>query len=291
MVFAMKKQKNQILEVNAGTEIYCIFGNPVKHSLSPAMQNAAFKALGINAVFTAFEVDNIKYAISAMKALDIRGASVTIPFKIQSIKYVDKLDPLARDIGSINTLHNDNGKIYGYNTDGLGALEALLENDVKIKSSHILLIGNGGSARAIAIALLSKGANVTVAGRNTKKILKLVNDIKKKQKNIGYILINKINIEYMNNIDIIINTTPVGMTPNVNKMPIEPELILKKHIVFDIVYSPHLTKLLKTSKTKGCKIIHGIEMLVNQGAKQFEIWTGKKAPISAMEKKVSKFIK
>jgi shikimate dehydrogenase len=286
----MKKQKNQILEVSAGTEIYCIFGNPVKHSLSPAMQNAAFKALNINAVFTAFEVDNIKYAISAMKALDIRGASVTIPFKVQAIKNVDKLDPLAREIGSINTLLNNNGKIYGYNTDGMGALEALVKNSVKIEGSRFLLLGNGGSARAIAFTLLNKGANVTIAGRNLKKIFKLVKDIKKKRKNIDYIVINKINIEYMDNIDIIINTTPIGMTPNVNKMPIEQEFILKKHIVFDIVYSPHLTKLLKTSKTKGCKIIHGVEMLVNQGAKQFEIWTGKKAPISAMEKAVKKIL-
>jgi shikimate dehydrogenase len=286
----MQKQKIQISTISDGAEIYCIFGNPVKHTLSPVIQNAAFKKRGINAVFTAFEVKNIKNAISAMKALDIRGASITVPFKIQAIKYVDILDPLAREIGSINTLHNNNGKIYGYNTDGIGALEALVKNGVKILGSRILLLGNGGSARAIAFTLLNKGANVTIAGRNKKKILKLINDIKKKHINIDYILIDEINKEYMNNINTIINSTPLGMSPNTNNMPIKSELILKKHTVFDIVYSPHTTKLLKTSKGKGCKIIHGIEMLVYQGAKQFKIWTGEQAPVSTMEKAVKKII-
>ncbi|MBN2401661.1 MAG: shikimate dehydrogenase [Spirochaetes bacterium] len=282
----MPKQKNKIISISAATELYCIFGNPVKHSLSPVMQNAAFRKLGIEAQFTAFEVNNIRNAISAMKALNIRGASVTIPFKIQAMKYVDKVDPLAREIGSINTLCNNNGKIHGYNTDGIGALEALVKNDVKIKGSHVLLLGNGGSARAIAFTLLKEGANIIIAGRNIKKIINLVNDLKKKNNNIYYILINKIDKDYMNKIDIIINTTPIGMKPNTDKMPIEPDLIQKKHTIFDIVYSPHMTKLLKTGKRKGCKVIHGIEMLVNQGAKQFEIWTGKKAPVAIMQKAV-----
>jgi shikimate dehydrogenase len=287
----MKKEKNQIIKINADAELYCIFGKPVKHTLSPVMHNASFKKLGINAVFTAIEVNEIRNAISAMKALNIRGASVTIPFKIQAAKYVDKIDPLARQIGSVNTLYNKNGKIYGYNTDGIGALEALKKSRVKIKGTRILLLGNGGSARAIAFTLLKNGAKITIAGRNTKKILKLVKDIKTKYKNIDYILINKIDKKYMENINIIINSTPVGMTPDINKIPIEPELILKKQTVFDIVYSPHMTKLLKVSKDKGCKIIHGIEMLVNQGATQFEIWTGKKAPLSVMQKAVKGLLK
>jgi shikimate dehydrogenase len=287
----MKKQKSQIIKTNAGTDIYCIFGNPVKHTLSPVMHNASFKKLGMNAFFTAFEVRNIKNAISAMKSLNIRGASVTIPFKIQAKKYVDYLDPLARQIGSINTLFNKNGKIYGYNTDGIGALEALKKNKVKIKSSHILLLGNGGAARAIAFTLLANGAKITIAGRNKKKILKLVNDIKMKHKNIDYFLTNKIDADYMKNIDIIINSTPVGMTPNTDNIPIDPIFILKKHTVFDIVYSPHNTKLLKAGKRKGCRIIHGIDMLLNQGVKQFEIWTGKKAPLPAMQKAVVRLLK
>ncbi len=287
----MKKQKSQIIKTTAGTDLFCIFGNPVKHTLSPVMHNASFKKLGMDSFFTAFEVGNIKNAISAMKSLNIRGASVTIPFKIQAAKYVDKLDPLARQIGSINTLLNKNGKIYGYNTDGIGALEALKKNKVKIKGSRILLLGNGGSARAIAFTLLAKGADITIAGRNKKNILKLINDIKKKYKNIDYILMNKIDKDYMNNINVIINSTPVGMTPDVDNIPIDPGLILKKHAVFDIVYSPHNTKLLKAAKSKGCKIVHGIEMLLNQGAKQFEIWTGRKAPLPAMQKAVTKFLK
>ena len=207
------------------------------------------------------------------------------------MKYADTIDPLAKNIGSINTLFNKDGKIYGYNTDGLGALEALINNGVHVKNSRVLILGNGGSARAIAFTLLTQKANVTIAGRNIKNILKLVNDIKKKYKNIDAKSLEIIDKEFMSNIDIIINTTPVGMSPNIEKIPLEPALLQKKHTVFDIVYSPHNTKLLKTSKAKGCKIIHGIEMLVNQGAKQFEIWTGKKAPLQVMEKAVKSLLK
>ena len=286
----MQEKKFQQININASTALYCIFGNPVKHSLSPAMQNAAFRELGINAVYTAFEAASIKNAIAAMKALNIRGASVTIPFKVQAMKFVDAIDPLAKDIGSINTLVNLNGKIHGYNTDGMGALEALNNNGVQVEKSQVLILGNGGSARAIAFTLLTQKANVTIAGRNEKNILKLANIIKKKYRNITTISLNKIDKEYMSNIDIIINTTPVGMNPNIDKMPMEPALLQKKHTVFDIVYSPHNTKLLKTGKAKGCRIIHGIEMLINQGAKQFEIWTGKKAPLKVMEKAIRKYI-
>jgi shikimate dehydrogenase len=284
-------QKNKNTAINAETQVYCIFGNPVKHSLSPAMQNAAFKKAGINAVYLAFETDDIMSAIQAMKTFKIRGASVTIPYKKTVLKYVDNIDPLASEIGAINTLLNDNGKINGYNTDGYGALQALVQNRVQIKGSRVLILGNGGSARAIAFSLLGEGAEICIAGRNTDKILNLVSDLKIKQKSVEHIIINDMTETYTDSFNIIINTTSVGMTPEVGNIPIPEHLIQKTHTVFDIVYSPHTTSLLNVSKKKGSKIIYGIEMLANQGAKQFEIWTGKKAPLQVMQKALQKYIR
>jgi shikimate dehydrogenase len=279
---------NKNNKINANTKLFCIFGNPVKHSLSPVMQNTAFKAAGLDAVYLAFEIENIKDGISAMRTLNISGASITIPFKNDVIAYLDEIDPLAEEIGSVNTLLNINGKIAGYNTDGFGALNALKNNNVEVDNSKVLLIGNGGSARAIAFTLLQTGADVTIAGRNIEKIISLVNDIKSKGKKTEYILINDISPDLMKDIDIIINTTPIGMTPKINESPIEEKLILNKHIVFDIVYSPDMTKLLQSAKNKKCKIVHGIEMLINQGAKQFELWTGETAPVSLMRSSIKK---
>ncbi len=276
--------------INANTKLFCIFGNPVKHSLSPIMQNAAFKSAGLNALYIAFEIDSIKDGVSAMRTLNISGASVTIPFKQDVKACLDGIDPLAVEIGSVNTLHNINGKITGYNTDGFGALDALRDHKVKIKNSKVLIIGNGGSARAIAFTLLQGGAHVTIAGRNIEKVSALIKDIKTKGKHAEHILISDLTPDLMNRTDIIINTTPIGMTPKTEESPLDEYLIQKKHTVFDIVYSPDMTALLKTARAKKCRIIRGIEMLVHQGAKQFEIWTGMKAPLSAMEKAVKKHI-
>ncbi len=276
--------------INANTALYCIFGNPVRHSLSPVLQNTAFKSADLNAVYLAFEVENIKEGISAMRALNISGASVTIPFKRDAMEYIDDIDPLAVEIGSVNTLHNINGKIKGYNTDGYGALNAILNNNVNIKKSNVLILGNGGSARSIALTLIQEGAMVTIAGRNTERVLSLVNDIKAKGKEIDHTLIKDLSAGYIKDTDIIINTTPIGMTPNIDVSPLDESLLIPSHVVFDIVYSPDITKLLQMAKTKKCKIIRGIEMLVNQGAKQFEIWTGKKAPVALMEEAVKKFL-
>jgi shikimate dehydrogenase len=280
-------QRNRI---SAETDLYCIFGKPVRHSLSPAMQNAAFAKCCINAVYIAFEVDDIRTAIQAMRDLNICGASVTIPFKNDAVKYIDQIDPAAEDIKAINTLLNKNGMIVGYNTDAEGAVRALVNNNINISDSSVLLLGNGGSARTIAFALLRKGATITIAGRNIDRVVSLVNDLKKKG-SINYILINDIYDDIMQDIDIIINATSVGMAPYSEDTPMKGDLIRKKHVVFDIVYTPDMTRLLRTAERKGCRIIHGKEMLINQGAAQFEIWTGRKAPFSVMEKTVRKFLK
>ncbi len=268
---------------DSNTKLYCLFGRPATHSLSPAMHNAAFAHTGLNSVYLAFEPAALSGAISAMKTLPIHGASITIPFKTDVLEYIDIIDPLAARIGSVNTLHNIDGRITGYNTDGYGALLALSGGGINVNNSSILVIGNGGSARAIAFTLLNEGSKVVIAGRNQEKIDALGADLKKYFSKVEQILLNRLDMKFISTINIIINTTPVGMSPGIDECPLPEGMILPHHTVMDIVYSPLVTKLLSLAAAKGCKTISGIQMLLYQGAKQFEIWTGLKAPVSIME--------
>ncbi len=263
------------MEIKASTEIYCIFGNPVRHSLSPVIHNTAFGALGMDALYCAFEPESIENAVMAMRHLGIRGASVTIPFKVSVIPCLDGIDPLARSIGAVNTLLNDNGTITGYNTDGLGAVSPLEKRIGPLSGKKALVVGNGGSARAIAFALLSRGARVVIAGRNPSRAASLAADLGRSARSSA---IDSLDPGFMSEIDIVINTTPVGMTPDTKSTPIEEKLLLPHHTVFDIVYSPDRTRLLALAEAKGCVVVRGVEMLVSQALAQFKIWTGKDAP-------------
>ena len=258
------------------------------HSLSPVLHNTGFETIGMDAVYCAFEPTNIDSAIDSMRTLGIAGASITIPYKIDVMKYIDEVDSLAKDIGSVNTLVNINGKIIGYNTDGLGACKAMEDAGMKINGSKALIIGNGGSARAIAFSLLSKGCAITISGRNENHIANLVNDLKKKYKDVDYHLLHELDYANTEIYTVIINTTPVGMEPNVHETPIESELLHEGQFVFDIVYKPDETLLLQEAMRKGCKIIKGFEMLLAQGALQFKLWTGYDAPINDMRKAVKR---
>lgn len=265
------------MDVNASTEIYCIFGNPVKHSLSPIIHNTSFHELKINACYLAFEPVGIQQAIEAMKHLNILGASITIPFKVDAMSYVDEIDEIAMKIGSINTLKNVNGWIKAYNTDGEGAIKAVLKKHQNIKGKNILILGNGGSSRAIAYSALLHGAEVIISGRNHERVDALSKDLQKHGTSRAIVL-NELNKSLMQDVNIIINTTPLGMSPDINQMPIREELLMKHHTVFDIVYSPVKTRLLDEAQKRGCICIGGIEMLLNQALMQFNIWTGRKAP-------------
>lgn len=264
------------MKIDADTDLYCIFGKPVRHSLSPQMHNLAFKKFKINARYLAFKPENIKKAIDAMRTLNIKGASVTIPFKIDVMEFLDIIDPLAKDIGSVNTLKNIDNEIYGYNTDGIGAVKAIEKSGEKIADLRVLILGNGGAARAIGFDLLYFGAKVAIAGRNIRKVNKLVSDLEKRHDSVLALLISELNKGVMSEIDVIINTTPLGMHPKEDMSPLKSELIRKNHRVFDIIYNPEMTKLLLDAKKVGAKVIKGKEMLVNQGLEQFRIWTGKK---------------
>lgn len=278
------------MNINAATELFCIFGNPVNHSLSPVMHNAAFAASGMNAVYMAFQPAGIRDALAAMRALPITGASITSPFKTAVMDFLDDVDSLALDIGSVNTLHYSRGKLKGYNTDGYGALMALVEAGIGIRGTRFLVIGNGGSARAIAFTLLQAGGEIVIAGRNAERIAALAGDLKEKSSRVDHILLPDLTSASMKGTGVVINTTPAGMEPDTDCIPLEDELILPEHALFDIVYAPHWTRFLLKGKQKGCRVLHGIEMLIYQGAKQFELWTGRRAPADVMRAAVGKHL-
>ena len=274
-----------IIDINSSTGLYCIFGSPVSHSVSPVMHNAAFREAGLNAVYLAFEPSSIEGAIRSMRELGIRGASITIPFKIEALRHVDTVDPLAAEIGSINTLVNSDGSLAGHNTDGPGAATALERGNVRIEGSTCLVIGNGGSARAIAATLAARGARIIITGRNPERIRGLAAALRPAEpaRAVG---LDALDRGLMDAVDVIINTTPVGMTPHADAMPFPENLLAPRHTVFDIVYAPHETRLLSAARSRGCAVVHGIEMLLHQGARQFELWTGLTAPVEVMRRAI-----
>lgn len=266
--------------IDARTETCCIFGNPVRHSLSPLMHNAAFRETGINAVYVAFEPEDISAALDAMRSLEFMGASITIPFKIDVIPHLDDIDPLAAAIGSVNTLVNRDGRLKGYNTDGIGAVTALRNAGMTVTGSRALVLGNGGSARAIAFTLKNEGCAVSIAGRNRERVRALCDDLELRDSDALDIF--RLNAEKTKAFDVIINTTPIGMTPETEESPLPVQYISPASTVFDIIYNPHETLLLRQARERGCPVVHGIDMLLYQGVRQFELWTGKEAPAAIM---------
>ncbi|HPB82880.1 MAG TPA: shikimate dehydrogenase [Spirochaetota bacterium] len=268
--------------INAKTELYCIFGNPVRHSLSPAMHNAAFAHAGMNAVYLAFEPETIAEGVSAFRSLGMKGASVTIPFKVAIMKCCDDISPLAAGIGAVNTLLNRNGAIEGHNTDGYGAVLALQKSGTAVSGSRALVIGNGGSARAIAFTLLSEKCAVAIAGRSAERIIPLAEDLGKTGTPVPVHLIRELDATITKDFNIVINTTPLGMEPLAAQSPLPEELLHPGQTVFDIVYAPEETSFLGSALRRGCRTIPGKEMLLYQGVQQFKLWTGTEAPVEIM---------
>lgn len=262
--------------IDSKTKLCCIIGNPVEHSFSPQMHNSGYKALGLNFVFLAFKVTNVEEAIFGLKALGARGIVVTIPHKRAVIKYVDQLDKTALSIGAVNTIINDNGILKATNTDWIGALEAL-EEKTEVVHKTVALLGAGGAARAVAYALKKRSTKVNVFNRTKEHAEKLVNEFKLSAA-YGLDDIGKIA-----NSDIIVNTTSVGMKP-IDDSPIPIDCIRPKHIVFDIVYTPRETRLIRLAKKVGATVVYGDKMVLYGGVRQFELFTGKKAPVDIMRK-------
>lgn len=270
--------------MDSETELYGVIGSPIRHSLSPVMHNAAFEKVGMNAVYLAFEVqkEKLKGCVEGIKALDIRGVNVTIPHKIHVMEFIDELDDLAARIGAVNTIVNEKGVLRGYNTDCSGAMKAI-EKLTDIKDKNIAVLGAGGAARAIAFGVVDRGGNIFILNRTVEKAKQLAEDT-----GGNYGGLNELErLQGDEGIDILINTTPVGMFPHTGSSPV-PKKLLKNMTVMDAIYNPIKTRLLEDAQSNGCQIISGVEMFINQGADSFRLWTGKKAPIKSMRDVVLK---
>jgi len=263
--------------IDTRTSVYAVIGNPVSHSLSPVMHNRAFRHAGINAVYLALKVEDLASAISGMRSLGFQGASVTIPHKVEVLKYLDGLDEMAEKIGAVNTIVNREGRFVGFNSDYLGAVKALsLKTDIKDK--QVAIIGAGGAARAIGFGIAMEKGKISIFNSSALKGKKLADAIGA----TCYPLAEFHNRRY----DILINTTPVGMVPNVWEMPVPVREIIPGTVIMDIVYNPLKTRLLKEAERKNCKTVDGLSMFVYQGAHQFELWTGREAPVDLMKQAV-----
>lgn len=282
--------------ISPATRLCAVIGNPVGHSLSPALHNAAFNALGLDFVYVAFRVEDLKNAVCGMRALhNFRGMSVTIPHKIEIIDYLDEVAEVDRFIGSVNTVINENGRLYGFGTDGPGALKAVLDAGVTIEGKSVLILGAGGASRAIAFTLASFAAldSLVILDINDSIMLTLADDLR-----AGTTV--PIETAYLDNCsiakrvpaaDIIINCTPVGMHPNVDASLVPAELFNKDQVVFDVVYTPLETRLLREAAAQGCRVISGVEMFINQAVLQFERFTGESAPLEVMRQVVMERLK
>jgi len=264
------------LYVNGETKIYGIIGDPIEHTISPYLHNSAFKAAGLNSVYVPFWVtlEKLPQAIDGLRSLGVQGFNVTIPHKVTIFPLLDDIDPAAHRIGAVNTVKNEHGKLKGYNTDGVGILKALEKADIKLQGKAIIL-GAGGAARAIASTLAEHVDEIVIYNRTETRALELSSDLRKSSRIsiIGKKLDFQLSSEKLDDGDIIINTTSVGMHPDVTSSPIDPTVINNNIAVFDVVYTPYKTKLLKEAEARGAKTVPGVNMLVYQAIKSFEIWT------------------
>jgi shikimate dehydrogenase len=274
------------MTITGKTRICGVMGDPIEHSLSPTMHNAAFAALKLDYVFLAFRVKTAQVvaAVNSIRALNIRGLNVTMPHKTAVINHLDRVDLSAQIVNSVNTILNKDNKLFGFNTDGVGALKALRENGVEPKGRKVLLLGAGGAARAIAYTMAKEGDELAVLNRTLKPAQDLARLLEKtvNKKIITGLLSPKEIQDNLQDSDILINATSIGMKPKLDESIVTPKLLRPNLAVMDIVYNPIETKLAKDAKVAGAKVVSGVEMLIYQGAASFELWTGKSAPVEVM---------
>jgi shikimate dehydrogenase len=273
--------------ISGRTEVFAVIGDPIKHTLSPAMHNAAFEYLKLDFVFTAFRVtpDELENAVRGACALGIRGLNVTMPHKSSVTEFLDWADPSVKFLGAANTIVNERGRLRGFNTDGTGALKALKNNGVDLTGKKALLLGAGGAAKAIAFSLTKDVDELCILNRDSPKARELASAMKPFGKRIegNDLTPQQIQVELQDS-DILINATSVGMAPYASESLVNPAWLRPDLPVMDIVYNPIETKLIRDAKAARAKVINGLEMLLYQGAASFEIWTQCKAPIEVMKK-------
>ena len=275
------------MDIDAQTQFCGVIGNPVGHSLSPAIHNAAFRTLGLNFVYLAWQVEAIGDAIKGLRALgNFRGASVTIPHKVATMQFLDHVETTAKRIGAINTIVAEKGKLIGHNTDATGALRELREGGIELTGRHIVVLGSGGAARAIAFALAGESGaeQLTLLGIEELERTRLAEDIRPTTAvTVADSYLDEAALRrVLPDAHVLIHCTPVGMSPKADMTCVPASLLHAGLAVMDIVYNPRETQLLKDAKRMGCKTIPGLEMFLNQAVTQFELWTNQAAPVAVM---------
>jgi 3-dehydroquinate dehydratase/shikimate dehydrogenase len=276
-------------QIHPGTRVYGLVGNPVSHSLSPTIHNAAFQTISHDAVYLPFQVRKLGNLIHDLSAIGVEGVSVTIPHKEQVIPLLDRVDSESGRMGAVNTVYRQNGQWLGTNTDLYGAWKAVETVCRDLQGKRWTILGAGGVSRAVAFGAGVRGSpkSLAVLGRTRKRLERFLGDLR----NIfscpvaGRILADADLGKTLEETDILVNGTPVGMAPRVDETPIPASLLRPRHLVFDTIYNPLETKLLKEAREKGCRTVSGFQMFLYQGAAQFERWTGKKAPFALMAHK------
>jgi shikimate dehydrogenase len=275
-----------ITEITPSTTVCALIGNPVAHSLSPAMHNRAFAELGLDFVYVAFAVENVAGAVAGMRAFDnFRGMSVTIPHKVSIIPHLDEIAEVDRRIGSVNTVVKDGGRLKGYGSDGPGARQALRDAGVELAGTRITILGSGGAARAIAFNLAEvRPAALSLLGVIEPELQALTHDLVSKTgvRATCALLGPHVLEAALADSQVLIHCTPVGMHPKTDESVVPATLLHKDLTVMDIVYNPLKTKLLAEAEARGLRTVSGVEMFVNQAVIQFELWTGQRAPREVM---------
>jgi len=266
---------------NTATDLFAVMGNPVCHSMGPLMHNTWFNACNVNAVYMAFAIDDIHKGMAAMRTLNIKGASITIPFKEKILDCLDGVDPVAGEIGAVNTVVNRNGELWGYNTDCAGAVDPLKQIS-SLAGKCVYILGAGGAARAVAFGVAREQGRVVIVNRNEKRGKCLADHVKG-----SFVNWNDFTVSHA---DIIINTTPLGMSPDIHSTPVDKTAIQMDTVVMDIVYNPLVTRLLCDARSVGCKTIDGLSMFIHQGARQFRLFTGQEPPLALIKTTITEAI-
>ncbi|MDO8427908.1 MAG: shikimate dehydrogenase [Candidatus Diapherotrites archaeon] len=264
-------------------KIFGLIGEHIQHSLSPAIHNHAFQKIGLNAHYILLDTPKNKLikTIELIRQTPVTGGNVTIPFKTEIINHLDQLDPSAQTVAAVNTFVNEKGKLTGYNTDGLGAIKAI-QTKLNPKNKVITILGCGGAGKAIAHSLQLAGVSkINLMDLNKTKACELAKKLEEHSKHKQITVVINTEQELLNELkktDILINCSPIGMSPNADDSPISKQLLHSSLTVLDIVYNPIQTKLITDAKKLGCTVITGEKMLFEQALASFEIFTGKKAP-------------
>lgn len=285
------------MNINIETKLIGLLGYPLGQSLSPLMQNAAFKECNLNKIYIPVEVlpENLETVVKGISKMNFEGFNITKPYKMDIMRFLNEIDDYAKCIGAVNTVAIKNGKLKGYNTDGIGFLRNFEKNtNSKMEGKNVLILGSGGASRAISMTLaLNKAKKIYICNRTYEKAVSLSNDINNQVESCS----KAIHMEYdfmkeaIEHSDVLINATSIGMYPDSDSSPIDKRLLNKNLIVCDAVYNPRKTKLIKDAEDSGCKVVLGLGMLVYQGTEAFKIWTGVKAPEELMFKIVDEGLK